>query len=207
MPELQSCYFCGTPDDVQAYAVIPPRFAPDEADQREVVLCEQCKDKLLRIVEPLADRLDASLNAGPETGASAPVEADASAETEPPETAATATDMFEGGVTIDAGGGEAAGEEESPTLSPPESGGSDSAAEASESATGQSSPTAGSQSPTNYRKAMRLLSNREFPMERYDVEGLLAGAYDMENEEVDAILDHAIESGRLVDEDGTLKQP
>lgn len=51
--------------------------------------------------------------------------------------------------------------------------------------------------PRAYGKVLRLLQNREFPMARSDVEGLAAGAYDLEDDEVDAIIEHAVEQGDL----------
>lgn len=61
--------------------------------------------------------------------------------------------------------------------------------------------------PASYGKVLRLLRNREFPMARSDVEGLAAGAYDLEGHEVDAIIEHAIEQGKLVEDSGTLRRP
>lgn len=63
MPELHACYFCGTPNDLSRVAVIPPRFDPDEDEQRTVNLCPTCREKLVNVVEPLATRLDAAREA------------------------------------------------------------------------------------------------------------------------------------------------
>jgi len=54
---------------------------------------------------------------------------------------------------------------------------------------------------------MRMLSNRPFPVERSEVESMLANAYDLEREEIDAVLGHAVEEGRLVAENGQLREP
>lgn len=51
--------------------------------------------------------------------------------------------------------------------------------------------------PKRYNKVVRLLRNREFPMQRSAVEELAAGAYDLENDEVGAIVDYAIENGEF----------
>ncbi|WP_435063425.1 hypothetical protein [Halobaculum sp. EA56] len=61
-----------------------------------------------------------------------------------------------------------------------------------------------SDEPDQFRTVMRLLNNREFPVERATVTDLAAGAYDLEDHEVAEILDYAIERGILAEEDGTL---
>ncbi|APX97794.1 hypothetical protein [Natronorubrum daqingense] len=60
--------------------------------------------------------------------------------------------------------------------------------------------------PASYGKVIRLLQNREFPMNRTTVENLAAGAYDLESYEVEAIVDHALETGEFVESDGTLQR-
>ena len=51
---------------------------------------------------------------------------------------------------------------------------------------------------------MRLLNNREFPVDRAAVTELAAGAYEMEDDEVAAIIEYAVERGVLVEEAGRL---
>ncbi|WP_265109377.1 hypothetical protein [Halosolutus halophilus] len=58
-----------------------------------------------------------------------------------------------------------------------------------------------------YAKVVRLLRNREFPMERDAVESLAAGAYDLENHEVEAIIDRAIEDGEFTEDGRLLRRP
>ncbi len=55
--------------------------------------------------------------------------------------------------------------------------------------------------PDEFRTVMRLLANREFPIERADVESLATHAYDLEPEQVDTILDYAVDRG-ILDADG-----
>ncbi len=69
------------------------------------------------------------------------------------------------------------------------------------------SRTDGSSTPPNYRRAMRMLSNRVFPIDRAEVESMLAGAYDLERHEIAAVLEHALDTGRLVEEDGQFQEP
>lgn len=208
MPELQSCYFCGTADEVTEYAVIPPRFADDEADQRSAVLCEQCKDKLMRVVEPLAEKLDASGVEGPATTSTASTTGpDSTAKGSDSESRPTEPD--DGGIVMDATSGSTRMDDEATSDATASNDPADVHPELdAESPAGEAAreDTAGEDPPPNYRQAMRLLSNREFPMERHDVEGLLAGAYELENEEVAAILAYATEAGRLEDDDGTLRR-
>lgn len=212
MPELRSCYFCGTADEVTEYAVTPPRFADAETDQRSAALCERCRDKLMRVVEPLAEKLDAAEGMSDGATAGATGDPDASTGTGSPASASPAEEparpaddgivMNPGASTAetDAAGADEGGRTESRTDARPDLDAESPAGEAARDEADGENP------PPHYRRAMRLLSNREFPMERYDVEELLAGAYEMENEEVAAVLAYAAESGRLEDDDGTLRR-
>lgn len=60
--------------------------------------------------------------------------------------------------------------------------------------------------PDQFRKVMRLLANREFPVERSEFALLAASAYDLEDDHVARIVDRAVERGVLVDDEGTLKK-
>lgn len=60
--------------------------------------------------------------------------------------------------------------------------------------------------PDGYRKVLRLLSNRDLPIDRADFESLASSAYGMELRECRAVIDHAIGEGILVDEDGRLRR-
>lgn len=225
MADFASCYFCASPDNVQEFAVVPERFDPDADEQRTVVLCESCHGKLGRVIEPLADRLDAARGTEPgrdvagaagqpepgpgdasgeqaDTPGGAPAEVDEGGITvEPPSdvaaderAAGSSTNADDGGdgITVDQGAGEEADDGTDRT--------DEAAGEADSDAADRASP------PRGYRKAMRLLENREFPLDRYEVEGLIAGAYDLTREEVDDIIEAAVESGRFVEEGGKLKR-
>lgn len=63
-----------------------------------------------------------------------------------------------------------------------------------------------SQAPPAYGKVIRLLSNREFPMERDAVEELAAGAYDLSERESRKIVDHAVERGEFVEDGDQLRR-
>lgn len=64
-----------------------------------------------------------------------------------------------------------------------------------------------SERPPAYRKFLRLLRNRRFPMPRAEVEALAASAYDLEDDEVEALIEHTIAEGKLVEEGRQLHQP
>src|SRR6056297_3650417 len=57
MADLQVCYFCGSgPDDsLGEYAVVPSDLHPTDEQQRSVVLCPSCREKLTKVMEPVVD--------------------------------------------------------------------------------------------------------------------------------------------------------
>ncbi|WP_440989085.1 hypothetical protein [Haloarchaeobius baliensis] len=57
-------------------------------------------------------------------------------------------------------------------------------------------------SPQTYNKVVRLLQNRDFPIERGEIEDVAVGAYDVNIEECRAVIDAAIDKG-LVAQDGS----
>lgn len=175
MADLQSCYFCGRPDDLGEYAVVPPRLGGGD---RSVVLCPDCKTKLLRVMEPLIERAEGGADA-PEESATGGAQTAGGADPDgitmgaPDGNADAATDSVEPGATDDT----------------------------------PSTPATDDDTPPQYDRAMRMLSNRPFPVDRSEVESMLANAYDLEREEIDAVLDHAVDEGRLVAENGQLREP
>lgn len=184
MADLQSCYFCGAPDDVGEYAVIPPRLGGGD---RSVALCPDCKTKLLGVMEPLIERAEQGADASTDAGGSTAGQS------------STPTDSATDAITMDSGGAGAT----------PDSGGngSDAASDAGTTDDTVSPAAAGDDAPPQYRRAMRMLSNRPFPIELGEVESMLANAYDLEREEIDAVLDRAEAEGRLVAENGQIREP
>jgi hypothetical protein len=61
--------------------------------------------------------------------------------------------------------------------------------------------------PTGYRKVVRLLQNREFPVERASFVDLASNAYELEESAVSASLDRLVERGALVENGGKLQKP
>jgi hypothetical protein len=74
-----------------------------------------------------------------------------------------------------------------------------------ESTTADERPSAESAVPDAYYKVLRLLQNREFPMERADLVGLVTGAYDVSEQECERILETAVERGVLVEDGSTVR--
>ncbi|MBB6647365.1 hypothetical protein H5V44_13910 [Halobellus sp. MBLA0160] len=60
--------------------------------------------------------------------------------------------------------------------------------------------------PEEFRTVMRLLGNREFPVERTAIVELAASAYDLDEGHVHRIVDHAVDRGVIVDDGGTLRR-
>ncbi|WP_313692555.1 hypothetical protein [Halorarum halobium] len=58
--------------------------------------------------------------------------------------------------------------------------------------------------PAEFRTVMRLLNNREFPVDRAEITDLASGAYELEVSEVDEIIDYAIERDILAEDGGEL---
>lgn len=192
MADLQSCFFCGTPEQLTQYAVIPPRYT-DDGDPQTAVLCPQCKTKLLQVIEPLVDRLE-----GDGSSAAGSQQESASGD----------------GITMSPpGGGEQPGTEsgsgggETPESVVGESQSGEESSDGTDDQSGDQSVGGSPDAPPNYRRAMRMLETRQFPLDRTEVESLLANAYELETHELEAVLGHAVETGKLVEEDGQFRKP
>ncbi|WP_247730794.1 hypothetical protein [Halovivax limisalsi] len=229
MRELRTCDFCGD-DPRGTYEIVPPELSPTEAEQRRVVLCEACRATLSELLEPLLARARGESIEG-DAGPAHPADANRDEKFGTAEAASSSGPPSESGALDTGGDerhGDAAGtesgssdadglEESGPT-------GDAGSADAPDAADGRASDDRGtadagndgespaapdasagaaaeSTAPQSYGKVLRLLRNRDLPMARSDVEGLAAGAYDLESHQVEAILDRAIERGDLI-EDG-----
>ncbi len=102
--------------------------------------------------------------------------------------------------------------EADPSGSSADGGGVGDAAEGAEAADGDgANPAAGGagsdgDEPAEFRTVMRLLGNREFPVERGSVVELAASAYDLDEGHVHRILDYAVDRGVIADDGGTLRR-
>ncbi|MFB6091476.1 MAG: hypothetical protein ABEK02_00525 [Haloquadratum sp.] len=212
MRHLRTCDFCGD-DAAGAFEVVPPELAPTAAEQRRVALCEDCRATLEHLLEPLLSRLDA-----PDDGGAAATETD-EGETTGTETRGFASDASQsdspldplsddgatsgesspsGAVTGDPDDGDAVSWGEVNAPSPAES-------EAVEESEPASESTA--EEPEDFRTVMRLLGNREFPVDRAEIVDVAAGAYDLDERHVEEILEYAVDREVLVDDGGTLTKP
>lgn len=229
MRELRSCDFCGG-DAAGTFEVVPDELAPSETEQRRVVLCPHCLDTLETVLEPFLARLSGDESAGasaidsemgPSAGSEDADDADATSDEQPTRTAAVDGDARAEGIAIgrsggavddddgtDPGDGDAATAETDPLDADGVvvNGDSDGEDVDADDADGSKSLSVEDE-PDQFRKVMRLLSNREFPVERAEFAELTAGAYEMEDDHVARIIDHAVDRGVLVDDGGTLKKP
>ncbi len=149
---------------------------PEVGSQRRVALCSGCRDTLEGLLAPL------EANSG-ETPA----------------------------VTIDDGTGEqtdATRESDIGADGPDvtdEDDASDPGGEESNAAN-EGETSARAEEPGGFRKVMRLLNNRSFPLERTVAVELASGAYELSDSEVEGVLDYAVERGVLEETGGELRR-
>ena len=62
-------------------------------------------------------------------------------------------------------------------------------------------------SALEYNKVMRLLQNREFPVDRAEIETVAASAYELSESECAAVIDLAVDRGLIAERDGQLVRP
>jgi hypothetical protein len=62
-------------------------------------------------------------------------------------------------------------------------------------------------SALEYNKVMRLLQNREFPVDRMEIEAVASNAYELSEAECAEVIDIAIDRGLLAEEGGELLKP
>jgi hypothetical protein len=187
MPQLRSCYFCGSVgDSLREYEVVPERLVAS-GESRSAVLCSDCREKLRRVLEPLVEAAESTAAGGPEPGTAAIGEVTFESGDAAPDDEA-ATDGRDGEDDAD----------ETVTVTERDTDDSESGTDDSESGTDESDV------PDGYHKVLRLLQNREFPMERADLTALVTGAYDVSEPQCERILETAIERGVLVEDGSTL---
>ncbi|MCU4926988.1 hypothetical protein OB905_13515 [Halobacteria archaeon AArc-dxtr1] len=198
MRSITRCDFCEG-EAAGTFEIVPPELEPTEDEQRRVMLCGACRNRLGGLLEPLFARLDGAENApradssDESTGSNESVDSDD--QPDGADDAADApTDAFEAPTTVerdDAEEGVESAEEDE---------------EGSEVTVQSAETTESDRPPRSYGKVVRLLRNREFPMERDAVESLAAGAYDLQPNEVDAIVDYAISEEEFREIDGQLQR-
>lgn len=196
MPQLRSCYFCGAVgDSLREYDLTPDRSA-SAGRSHSAVLCSACHEKLRRVLEPLTGEQSDGSEPDPSStqaitfgdGSDADGPTDPAPAADDGSTDATDTETDPDG-DVDTGSGTATvddGTEESE----PDDGSTDSDDE----------PDV----PDEYYKVLRLLQNREFPMERAELTTLVTAAYDVSEPQCERVLEAAIERGVLVEDGSTL---
>jgi hypothetical protein len=242
MPELSSCYFCGTALDTPAEKtpVVPP--ALDSDDDHEVALCSTCRRKLEGILELVLaavddggdvdailgeDRVGTSDGPGAadateaaewttdaaggsddhdreERDRAADDVAEDSADAEDDQTddpSADAEDSADAEERSDA----EAGSEATP-FGEPSSGDDEEATDGTTEASGEDdAPEILSSGPA--KKVIRLLQNREFPVERGEFEVVASNAYDIQMTDCKETIDALVEEGYVDERDGDLHRP
>lgn len=215
MDTFSSCYFCG--------AALEDPLGSYRLGETTVVLCHPCHSRL----ETLLDAADATVetealedSAAVESGSTSGESSsrDRSADEEPrpsidratpdPDTAdaesaaptgddpAAAPDDETGNAAADdTDPGENAADPGSTAETAPASGSEASADDASADTDGDATDV--ELSAREYRKVLRLLRNREFPIDREEIETVAANAYGLSRAECVAVIDAAIERGRL----------
>jgi len=180
MPQLRSCYFCGAVgDSLREYEVVPERLAsPDEA--RSAMLCSTCHEKLRRVLEPLVEAGESS-SAGAGHGV---------------------PDLGE--VTFESDDGATDGREDADETAPDIEVTKREPTDADVDTESDADAGDDRDVPDGYYKVLRLLQNREFPMERADLTALVTAAYDVSEPQCERILTVAIDRGVLVEDGSTL---
>ena len=77
---------------------------------------------------------------------------------------------------------------------------------APDSEDGDETDTAGSEEPDEFRIVMRLLGNREFPVDRGAIVELAASAYELDERHVHRVLDYAVDRGVIAEDGHTLRR-
>lgn len=219
MADFEACYFCGSVPEgsLREFAVVPRALDPDPDEQASVVLCPTCREKLTALMEPVVAAATGERD-GPASTLDERAADPVDGETDVPAADRTATGSGDAdepsgeGVTFgDAGpaGREDATEPTDSGSPRPES--SDGPSSAGDDA-GRRDPyeaahddIVGDDSET-YSKVLRLLKNREFPVQRAEIEEVAASAYELDPRAVSSAVDTMVQKGLLVDDGGTLRR-
>ena len=221
MPELAACYFCGAALDAPTDEY---RLGSDP-DAPTVTLCEGCREKLDRVL----DTLDGTGGAAHSTPGPDPTEASPGSETSPAahqsddapaEDDATPGESEAGqatgkpspsaGVAEETGstaGGAAGVDEDSAEVGETEAPEPDAADADGDDTAGESRAVVeGDQeiSALEYNKVMRLLQNREFPVDRDEIVTVTANAYQVSRATCERVIDAAIDRDLLDEREGQL---
>lgn len=145
-------------------------------------------------VDPSAEA-DSSVGAGPS--------ADADRSAEPPASEPTATGDA-AGTEADDGGASATDDGSAGATDDGSADATDATAPDPED--GEGTDTAGGEEPDEFRTVMRLLGNREFPVDRGAIVELAASAYELDERHVHRVLDYAVDRGVIAEDGHTLRR-
>ncbi|MEF8814147.1 MAG: hypothetical protein V5A55_10060 [Halovenus sp.] len=188
MGHLSSCYFCGT-------ALDEPLGTYGVGEGTTVTLCPTCRRKLGTILGTAGGSLSRVDEPQPAPVAG-PDDAEGSPAREPDGDSGADTDAESDDDT------ERVDDEEAPET---ETGRDTPEAVGSIEEAGDTAEV--SLSALEYNKVMRLLQNREFPVDRAEIETVATNAYDLSQSECAAVIDLAIDRGLLDETDGQLSRP
>lgn len=203
MRAVHSCDFCGD-DAVGTYDVVPEDLLRTDADQRRVALCSHCYDTLETVLEPFLDG-ETTETVSTDDAESEPAAASTAehATTSATSAAVDAEARAEGIAIGRRETGDDADDEDDDTAATSDvaRNGQSPSEEQVEAETPDVPPE-----PDQFRKVMRLLNNREFPVDREGFAELASGAYELGDDHVADIIDYAVDRGVIVDDDGTLRK-
>ena len=230
MARLEACYFCGAAEDAPLREVtVTPRRRRDDPDAAvTLTLCRSCEGKLERVLGGLFEHVESRQSDEPSGADPAAEPADEPTADEPEhreEPAAEPVDRIDVAPSRSTPGrrrlftdpdlrevGSAAAEDDGEAEAVDEADDAeiieeDEGPKVTARATAGSKPDLDGVSVAEYNRVMRLLQNREFPMERGAFVDLAASAYDLAEDTVDTVLDAVIDQGALDERDGELVRP
>lgn len=183
MADLAACYFCGAALD-DALQTVRLGNGPS------LTLCRSCREKLQRVLD--------AVDGGSVGDASEPTTVD------------RGTDISRGSDDPHESLDHDSADPE-PSDSDDEIPGQEPSGDPSQSATTdeERAVVAGDQdvSALEYNKVMRMLKNRDFPVDRDEFVAVAANAYQVSYTDCDRVIDAAIDQGLLDEEDGRLVRP
>jgi len=209
MDQLSSCYFCGGALDasLSEYPVVPKRLRSGTAESKTVVLCQSCRRKLGTILEPVVEATGGE--SLPDDDQSADMD-EAGIDGLDPSDISDANETDEDHPFDDESEWESAAAREEAKTDGEENASGDTTEPAAgtddaESAT-ESDETEANKDPEltrlEYSKVMRLLENRQFPVDKAEIREVAESAYDIDPGEFDAVVDAAVERGLIGEENG-----
>lgn len=225
MDRLSSCYFCGDAVDaaIEQYPLVRSEQYPDVETGQRVVLCPSCRRKLTTVVERVLEAaLDSDGQAAaegiPELDADDPLidldrEAEDAMTTTDVQQLSGSDDTAATGPTIsddDGGNEEDGGDEGGDTDDQPASGDSTERMEKTSGDEVGDDETAADDDAyerAEYNKVIRLLQNREFPVDIEEITVVARSAYDIDRETTHEILDALIDRGVVEDRGDRLVRP